>query len=155
MCILWYYSCNNVALTNFGCWSRLQRDAKSDNGAKQEFWLETKFIPESFFFCYKKPIYPEKLSVSQAFFFLRTKSLSVIYCPEMNTCMFIVWYVPMHLCVVVLVWGSLVTENVWNKVFTIKSTRTESYYNTCTLKYLYSICLIYRRRTSRRIRHMP
>ena len=43
-----------------------------------------------------------------------------------------------------LVCGSLVTEKVWNKVFIIKSTRTESYYNTCTLKYLYSICLIYR-----------
>ena len=70
-------------------------------------------------------------------------------------CMFSFWYVPMHLCEVVLLCGSLVTENVWNKVFTIKSTRTESYYNTWTLKYLYSICLISRRRTSRRICHMP
>ena len=28
---------NNVALADFGCWSKLQPDAKSDNGTKQEF----------------------------------------------------------------------------------------------------------------------
>ena len=73
---------------------------------------------------------------SSVFFFPRTKSLSTIYCLEMH--MFSVWYVPMHLCGVVLVCGSLVTENVWNEIFTIKSTMAESYYNTCTFKYLYS-----------------
>ena len=144
-----------MALTDFGCLSKLQRDAKSDNGAKQEFWWETKFIPESFFFfllqetnisweikCFSRLVF---------LFFSKTKSLSTIYCLEMQ--MFSVWYVPMHLCGVVLVCGSLLPENVWNKVFTIKSTRTESYNNTCTLKYLYSVCLIYRRRTHRRICH--
>ena len=56
-------------------------------------------------------------SVSQVcvfLFFSRTKSLSTIYCLEMHTCRFSFWYVPMHLCGVVLVCGSLVTENVWN-----------------------------------------
>ena len=38
----------NVALTDFGCWSTLQRDAKSDNRAKQEFWWETKLQILSF-----------------------------------------------------------------------------------------------------------
>ena len=96
-----------------------------------------------FFFLQETNISWESVSQVCVFlFFSRTKSLSTTYCLEMHTCMFSVWYVPMHLCGVVLVCGSLVTENVWNKVFTIKSTRTGSYYNTWTLKYLYSICLI-------------
>ena len=88
----------------------------------------------------------------KCFVFKNRKSLSTIYCLEMH--MFSVWYVPMHLCGVALVCGSLVTENVWNKIFTIKSTRTESYYNTCTLNYLYSICLIYPKKNQQKNKYV-
>ena len=38
---------NNVAPTDFGSWSELQRDTISANDAKQKFLWETKFIAES------------------------------------------------------------------------------------------------------------
>ena len=63
-----------------------------------------------------------------------------IFCLEMH--IFTVWYISVHLRGVVLVCGvTMVTKNVWNKFFTIKSTRTDSFHNT--LKYLYFICLTY------------
>ena len=40
-------SCSNVAPNDFGSLSKLQSDATPANDAKQEFWRETKFIPES------------------------------------------------------------------------------------------------------------
>ena len=63
-----------------------------------------------------------------------------IVCPEMH--IFRVWYILMHLQGVVLVCDvSTVIENAWNKMFTMKSTRTGSYHNI--LKFLYFICLTY------------
>ena len=37
---------------------------------KNSDWRQNSY-QNHFFFCYKKPIYPEKLNVSQAFFFFK------------------------------------------------------------------------------------
>ena len=119
---------NNVAPTDFDSWSELQHDAIPANDAKQEFWWETQIMLESW----------EIKCFSSVFFF----KIQIILNPyfALKCTFFKVCYVLMHLRGVVLVCGvSMVTDKVWNKIFTMKSTRTGSYRNT--LKYLYFIGL--------------
>ena len=116
-------SCNNVALTDFGSWSGLQRDAISTNDAKQKFWQETKFIPESKSFTSNQHILRNKVFLQ--FFFQESNHHKTHTLPW--NAYFWVWYVLMHLRGMVFVCDvSMVTEHVWNKTFTMKSTRTGS-----------------------------
>ena len=102
------FSCNNVALTDFGSWSELQHHAIPANDAKQEFWWETKFITESKTFKRKQHILRNKVLKNQ-----------IIINSTFEMHIFRVRYVLMHLRWVVLVCGvSMVTEKVWNKIFT-------------------------------------
>ena len=131
------FSCNNVATTGFGSWSELQCDAISANDAKQKFGRKTK-IHTKIKNVYKKPTSWEIWCFSGVF--QESNTLKRIL--SLETHIFRVWYVLMHLQRVVLVCDvSMVTENVWNRIFTMKSTRTSSYHNT--LKFLYFICLTY------------